>query len=156
MVILHVYSSLFQSTLPRRERHSTRTTTQRKRTISIHAPAKGATKTVKGKEVKHKISIHAPAKGATAKTGMLQINIGISIHAPAKGATVQPVPHAPHRKISIHAPAKGATALLLMIPAISSDFNPRSREGSDNTTRYVYGSFSNFNPRSREGSDKKN
>ena len=65
LVILHVYSSLFQSTLPRRERHSTRTTTQRKRTISIHAPAKGATCTVRRLCHVLAISIHAPAKGAT-------------------------------------------------------------------------------------------
>ena len=33
--------------------------------------------------------------------------------------------------ISIHAPAKGATPAWLYPPSISSNFNPRSREGSD-------------------------
>lgn len=35
--------------------------------ISIHAPAKRATKPLKAFICVHKISIHAPAKGATAK-----------------------------------------------------------------------------------------
>ena len=36
-------------------------------TISIHAPAKGATKTYDPTQEADEISIHAPAKGATAK-----------------------------------------------------------------------------------------
>ena len=58
----------FQSTLPRRERLRDAVIIAFTINISIHAPAKGATKTVKGKEVKHKISIHAPAKGADRKS----------------------------------------------------------------------------------------
>ena len=34
-----------------------------------------------------------------------------------------------------------------------SNFNPRSREGSDSSPLYFCNLFSNFNPRSREGSD---
>ena len=33
--------------------------------------------------------------------------------------------------ISIHAPARGATSISTSIPGIATDFNPRSREGSD-------------------------
>ena len=77
--------------------------------ISIHAPAKGATKYgAKGekrqkfqstlprrerRQLQHNcvggyfISIHAPAKGATSETALEQIMQDISIHAPAKGAT---------------------------------------------------------------------
>ena len=36
-----------------------------------------------------------------------------------------------------------------------SDFNPRSREGSDTTTACDSGVAGDFNPRSREGSDSK-
>ena len=56
------------------------------------------------------ISIHAPAKGATLFNRLIPIYCRISIHAPAKGATFayRPVPPRP-AKISIHAPAKGAT-----------------------------------------------
>ena len=37
------------------------------------------------------ISIHAPAKGATREVLDVQISTLISIHAPAKGATTSPV-----------------------------------------------------------------
>ena len=79
-------------------------------TISIHAPAKGATVYVQNKQHDSGISIHAPAKGATdlcAFSGFLQAYFNprsregsdryryldncfvvISIHAPAKGATI--------------------------------------------------------------------
>ena len=55
----------------------------------------------------------------------------ISIHAPAKGATFFFLPILAHSSISIHAPAKGATAGRGRAGSRCSDFNPRSREGSD-------------------------
>ena len=78
--------------------------------ISIHAPAKGATltkfhislfivfqSTLPRRERRYygicyfcqlPISIHAPAKGATQKGHKSRRDLFISIHAPAKGATV--------------------------------------------------------------------
>ena len=77
--------------------------------ISIHAPAKGATGTLaymlrslyfnpRTREgcdvltvagyVGNTISIHAPAKGATEAYALRVVQAVISIHAPAKGATV--------------------------------------------------------------------
>ncbi len=57
---------LFQSTLPRRERHEYQ----------------------RGKLRDYEISIHAPAKGATGgEKGIFGVIIAISIHAPVKGAT---------------------------------------------------------------------
>ena len=123
--------------------------------ISIHAPAKGATiqpfwtaerspvfqSTLPRRErrdiptpkvtPRHEISIHAPAKGATPLASEVKQQLSISIHAPAKGATKQ------HR--STQPP--------------NSYFNPRSREGSDTTSTSRTMQPSNFNPRSREGSD---
>ena len=57
--------------------------------------------------------------------------MNISIHAPTKGATnTKPflfnVSH-----ISIHAPTKGATRNVRRCGRNTSDFNPRSHEGSD-------------------------
>ena len=60
---------------------------------------------------KFSISIHAPAKGATAEIGGRQGCDRISIHAPAKGATDILIKYGISAYISIHAPAKGATAL---------------------------------------------
>ena len=58
--------------------------------------------------------------------------------------------------ISIHAPARGATYSPHEIKErLQINFNPRSREGSD-TIRSHFPSFCcHFNPRSREGSDRR-
>ena len=77
------------------------------------------------------ISIHAPAKGATRVSPGFMIDQVISIHAPAKGATDGSLAVCPYLAISIHAPAKGATACDIGSRATGANFNPRSREGSD-------------------------
>ena len=78
------------------------------------------------------ISIHAPARGATRynpiKVGGKQL---ISIHAPARGATRIDRADTPKGMISIHAPARGATSLLLWWRVCLLHFNPRTREGCD-------------------------
>ena len=100
------FSRSFQSTLPRRSdqhhRRAVRNTVDfnhaprrsddfRARllpdTISIHAPAKGATDPNKPEDAAIPISIHAPAKGATLFRSYAPQTSAISIHAPAKGAT---------------------------------------------------------------------
>ena len=79
--------------------------------ISIHAPARGATKvTVHFNQNHSNISIHAPARGATISSYHLLQKCAISIHAPARGATYSP--HEIKERLQIN-------------------FNPRSREGSD-------------------------
>ena len=60
---------------------------------------------------------------------------------------------APELLISIHAPVKGATSHGGVPSRLSTYFNPRSREGSDNTSTRLEHQSPNFNPRSREGSD---
>ena len=55
--------------------------------------------------------------------------------------------------ISIHAPAKGATSLFPVDIGFESNFNPRSREGSDFVLLFKSFTIRDFNPRSREGSD---
>ena len=78
-----------------------------------------------------KISIHAPARGATDHARLAILIVYISIHAPAKGATVIVVLFVYVCNISIHAPARGATLSFARLTPINSNFNPRSREGSD-------------------------
>ncbi len=82
-------------------------------TISIHAPAKGATLSAHPSYPRKPISIHAPAKGATGLHHQHACNMDISIHAPAKGATKDRKTKKTIIVISIHAPAKGATAIPL-------------------------------------------
>ena len=55
--------------------------------------------------------------------------------------------------ISIHAPAKGATFQLLANKRLTTNFNPRTREGCDNHDRRTKWQKLNFNPRTREGCD---
>ena len=128
---------LFQSTLPRGERPGCQIHGFYNILISIHAPARGATRSGSAsgerlrnfnprsregsddKEAKEfynsAISIHAPARGATNPwkgVGELQ---NISIHAPARGATSSETRSPFRRQISIHAPARGATRCWLSV-----------------------------------------
>ena len=99
----------------------------------------------------------------------------ISIHAPARGATDVGSLRCRTGTISIHAPARGATEFCDPKPEITANFNPRSREGSDERTAGIVKAtdifqstlprgerrrweltmpdWHYFNPRSREGSD---
>ena len=145
--------------------------------ISIHAPARGATERKWRTSIMYKISIHAPARGATnlqiiwglklfyfnprSREGSdfidpvgVSFAIGISIHAPARGATLFWLMVTQTQDcISIHAPARGATYTLFQSRQRCLNFNPRSREGSDDIGCDQSFCHSNFNPRSREGSD---
>ena len=121
--------------------------------ISIHAPARGATRVRLVCCRRLAISIHAPARGATAPAQTVKsytvdfnprsregsdhtshnggIFVIISIHAPARGATFGVFIRFFFIQISIHAPARGATEVKNGNFQTMSDFNPRSREGSD-------------------------
>ena len=121
----------FQSTLPRGERPGAAAETFQLYTISIHAPARGATLTTFATRLYPCISIHAPARGATGCQIHGFYNILISIHAPARGATSDRSQTEKVGNISIHAPARGATRRAGKIGLPFSYFNPRSREGSD-------------------------
>ena len=57
----------------------------------------------------------------------------ISIRAPARGATRVMTVAPRQSEISIRAPARGATHWQMVLESTSWYFNPRSREGSDNT-----------------------
>ena len=99
----------FQSTLPRRERHTI--------LLSIFPDVYFNPRSREGSDL----------TGST----LADTTRKISIHAPAKGATVDQdkADYACH--ISIHAPAKGATSPVASSSTSSIYFNPRSREGSD-------------------------
>ncbi len=100
--------------------------------VSIHAPARGATRPLgeehpsglfqstpprggrrswpAGLQAAYYVSIHAPARGATHCGGGSKAVRCVSIHAPARGATGAGGAHVRgHRRVSIHAPARGAT-----------------------------------------------
>ena len=121
--------------------------------ISIHAPARGATKAVEHGPACCGFQSTLPRGERRILLCALLVIIGISIHAPARGATKlqlmkdgdglfqstlprgerlgQPICIIDSILISIHAPARGATYSLLLSMLQNIDFNPRSREGSD-------------------------
>ena len=94
-------------------------------------------------------SDHAVRDGASGGSG------DISIHAPAWGATDLAASEGIDVSISIHAPAWGATSARTGPRSWSSNFNPRSRMGSDPGEDCRSGfTDTDFNPRSRMGSDR--
>ena len=83
--------------------------------ISIHAPAKGATKLTIMENAKVNFNPRSrEGSDLPASVCIAQAAI-ISIHAPAKGATKNHVLVPLVRKISIHAPAKGATGDVIQV-----------------------------------------
>ena len=104
----------------------------RKAFISIHAPAKGATKEQDEHATLTQISIHAPAKGATgAAVELYKKTDGFQSTLPRRERLCTWLCNHNSNLISIHAPAKGATVFLIILIQFKQDFNPRSREGSD-------------------------
>ena len=121
--------------------------------ISIHAPAKGATKrniavepvelhfNPRSREGSDTFTAYCSSRckdfnprsreGSDVPNNAEVKRIAISIHAPAKGATWQPYEFDRVDIISIHAPAKGATMHCKYQDRRKNNFNPRSREGSD-------------------------
>ena len=84
------------------------------------------------------ISIHAPARGATDRLNTMAKELFISIHAPARGATESDIDFDLYFNISIHAPARGATSDNSINNLKTIYFNPRSREGSDDFSTHRY------------------
>ena len=120
------------------------------------------------------ISIHAPAKGATCRQACQPARARHFNPRSREGSDRLDLGYMLRRLISIHAPAKGATSLppytdtfavfqstlprrerprYLLIRIRSQYFNPRSREGSDPSVASTPATNGYFNPRSREGSD---
>ena len=80
--------NLFQSTHPHGVRLHAPGSVWVPLSVSIHAPARGATNTVLKAFDRSGVSIHAPARGATGVCARLAERVRVSIHAPARGATV--------------------------------------------------------------------
>ena len=102
--------------------------------ISIHAPSRGATRMTKDSIAGSANFNPRSRKGSDVFPRLRILCRAISIHAPARGATSDPKQEEPSGEISIHAPARGATGKLLLSCLEKSNFNPRSRKGSDDMT----------------------
>ena len=110
--ISFMYSSQFQSTLPREERQYAPALGCLGVSISIHAPTRGATICQAWLESCLRFQSTLPREERQkAIYQIYQIN-NISIHAPTRGATSGSVQHKTDLLISIHAPTRGATIVL--------------------------------------------
>ena len=100
----------FQSTLPHGERLRFLKISYLLVTISIHAPAWGATESVTHRIGHHRISIHAPAWGATCSRSEVVAIFRFQSTLPHGERRVRERRGRGRCRISIHAPAWGATA----------------------------------------------
>ena len=145
---------IFQSTLPRRERHELQKQQVQQELISIHAPAKGATRLHKQAVQQRRHFNPRSREGSDSCLELSTDNVSdISIHAPAKGATPLFRKGALPKEFQSTLPRRERRANDPCGAYRSIHFNPRSREGSDLSFALLKSTFSNFNPRSREGSD---
>ena len=124
-------AKVFQSTLPRGERPKEDLAQERYLTISIHAPTRGATRA--SVIVSSTVSFQS-----TLPRGERQKIAGF----PGSNWRFQSTLPRGERRST----ASG-------LSGFSSNFNPRSHEGSDAGRGYRAGRCRNFNPRSHEGSD---
>ena len=107
--------TIFQSTLPRRERLLLRNNVHSDCIFQSTLPRRERQERSNLLILCFLISIHTPTKGATALIPpMCVIPTAISIHTPTKGATVivMVMMFMTFMRISIHTPTKGATAIL--------------------------------------------
>ena len=142
----------FQSTLPRRERLPGMATARRIITISIHAPAKGATLRCAYADRTKKFQSTLPRRERLCCHLHIRHCLCISMHAPAKGATYflmqngaipefQSTLPRRERRLMV-APYSQSCGFQSTLPRrerlmrrrsemVQEYFNPRSREGSD-------------------------
>ena len=101
------------------------------KSISIHAPTRGATRDRGGIAAVHDISIHAPTRGATDTVLEAKDNgNGFSIHAPTRGATVLYFNNDDSYIFQSTLP-QGERPSRRSRPSQTYHFNPRSHKGSD-------------------------
>ena len=79
------------------------------------------------------VSIHAPARGATRATSIRWPLTRVSIHAPARGATLTAELGGDRRVFQSTRP-RGARPGSRLLEAVCRRFNPRAREGRDRRT----------------------
>ena len=130
-VYVYVIPKKFQSTLPRGERQRAAGNQHGNASISIHAPARGATETA------WKLEKTEPYFNPRSREGSDPSSYPFGSISPyfnprsREGSDQELQKHHSWKRISIRAPARGATTDIDTVYQEWSDFNPRSREGSD-------------------------
>ena len=101
------------------------------------------------------VSIHAPARGATNYTRTTYLVSASFNPRTREGCDLGIDKSTYNLKVSIHAPARGATRDRLLRELKIICFNPRTREGCDSCWEWTARHWLSFNPRTREGCDDK-
>ena len=148
--------------------------TENRCTVSIHAPAKGATYLHVTERLREKVSIHAPAKGATTGNPIFKSDMQFQSTLPRRerlhtnkifetiysfnprsreGSDNGKLYTDAEMMVSIHAPAKGATRMGESMWTISVFQSTLPRRERRYTLPLYLARRQSFNPRSREGSD---
>ena len=141
----------FQSTRPRGARHTFNRLFEAL-DVSIHAPARGATASMKRFRCRAGFQSTRP-RGARPSPWHRSISFGLFQSTRPRGARPASKPlHTGYQYVSIHAPARGATETHRRIAALAG-FNPRAREGRDRRCTVLPRYSQCFNPRAREGRD---
>ena len=102
----------FQSTLLQEERPHTIYFPYKMYYFNPRSYKRSDTLTAQNQEIVRIISIHAPTRGATYSVRFWLHLFPISIHAPTRGATFTFIKYKLIQFISIHAPTRGATAVI--------------------------------------------
>ena len=91
--------------------------------VSIHAPARGATR-LRARPPSRCRSFNSRAREGrdSVRRCACRVREGVSIHAPARGATLGGSFASDAAKVSIHAPARGATTSPLLALYVSAKF----------------------------------
>ena len=117
--------------------------------VSIHAPARGATRGQENSRLSGYVSIHAPARGATSFIEHALLRGNVSIHAPARGAT-----KSFHGRLLFllfqSTPPRGGRRDYIAVFVPWFCFNPRPRAGGDlglSDVRKLYDEFQSTPPR---------
>ena len=145
--------------------------------VSIHAPARGATRLLwpiaprtmfqstppRGgrpdcdrRRCRHLRRFNPRPREGGDMVGIehRQVADDVSIHAPARGATLRPAAARLHRGVSIHAPARGATRLASAdVDAASGVSIHAPAKGATAGSLASDATAERFNPRPREGGD---
>ena len=125
----HMHSLLFQSTLPREERHMTVQLHPHRRRFQSTLPREERPSLYLLGAHLHNFNPRSHERSDSQQSELITM-LRISIHAPTRGATYKESNFNSYNFISIHAPTRGATVFLIVLFMIG-DFNPRSHERSD-------------------------
>ena len=134
MTASQLVQQAFQSTLPRRERQKAQKEYWEQKLFQSTLPRRERLAIIGASDLPNRISIHAPAKGATSSATAVIWCSKISIHAPAKGATTPSPTYWTNKLFQSTLPRRERHGTVQKNVYIEHDFNPRSREGSDNNT----------------------